>query len=247
MNKANIRFVLSRTTHPGNIGASARALKNMGFSQLYLVSTANPMHSDALARASGAEDILQSATQVSTLTEAIADCHVVLGTSARTRSLSCPLITAKEAAIKSTSLAQHNNIAFLFGQERTGLTNEELALCHYHVYIPCNPSFSSLNLAAAVQIIAYELQQVENGEPIHAYSALPQLATLHQMENFYQHLEKTLIKIKFLDPSNPRHLMRKLKRLFGRASVEENELNILRGVLTAIDNTNAIGANKVTE
>lgn len=235
INTNKIRFVLSRTTHPGNIGGVARAIKNMGFRQLYLVSPLNYPHEEAIARSSGAEDILENAKIVDSLEGAVTDCNIIFGTSARRRSLPWPLLNASECAYKMKEYLMHENtVAVIFGQERTGLTNAELALCHYHLNIPCDSEFASLNLVTAVAIVAYELRdklfntkiQVENVEIN---------ASAQDMERFYKHLEQTLIKINFLDPENPRLLMRKLRRLFNRSLIQTNELNILRGILTAID------------
>lgn len=232
---SQIKFVLVRTSHPGNIGATARAIKNMGFSELTLVNPKYFPHDDATARASGAEDVLNNAQWVPDLQSAIADCNLVIGTSARTRAVPIPLLNPKEAAVTiATSVQQSSRVAVLFGQERTGLTNEELASCHYHVYIPCNPNFPSLNIAAAVQIIAYELFNVIEHDAISDQLAASQIVSVADMERFYQHLEETLIKLEFLNPQNPRQLMRKLRRLFNRVAIEQNEMNILRGILTAV-------------
>lgn len=231
---SQIKFVLVRTSHPGNIGAAARAIKNMGFSELTLVNPKYFPHDEATARASGAEDVLDHVELVPDLAAAIADCNLVIGTSARTRALPIPLLNPKEAAgTIATSLQQSGRVAVVFGQERTGLTNEELASCHYHVYIPCNPNFPSLNIAAAVQIIAYELFNVINHESMADQLAASQIVSVADMERFYQHLEETLIALEFLNPKNPRQLMRKLRRLFNRVAIEQNEMNILRGILTA--------------
>lgn len=229
-----VRFVLINTTHPGNIGATARALKNMGFSELYLVTPSDHLHHEARVRSSGADDVLLNAIVTNSFQEAIADCHVVIGTSARERALPIPLLTAKEAANVSLSATMSGNkVAVLFGQERMGLTNEELAACHYHLFIPCNRDFPSLNLAAAVQIIAYELYQVYSQEPI-KYLDSTSMVTARDMEQFYDHLEAMLIEIQFLNPKHPKHLMHKLRRLFNRVHLEQNEMNILRGILAAI-------------
>lgn len=231
-----VRFVLVRTTHPGNIGASARAMKNMGFTNLALVAPKYFPDDQATARASGAEDILQNSQLTLDLPAAIADCHVVLGTSSRTRSLPIPLLTAKEAAaLAAENIQQDRRVAFVFGQERTGLTNDELALCHYHLYIPCDPDFPSLNVASALQIIAYELHQSLLTLMPQNLVATSDLVSGLEMERFYEHLEASLIKLQFLDPTNPRQLMRKLRRLFNRLEMEQNEMNILRGILSAIE------------
>lgn len=233
---ANIRIVLLKTTHPGNIGATARAMKNMGIADLTLVSPRYFPHSEAIARSSGAEDILDGARVVNRLEDAIADSNIVIGTSSRNRALPIPLLTAKEAAdLSKQSVEQGKKVAILFGQERMGLTNDELAICHYHLYIPSNPDFSSLNLAAAVQVVTYEFFcAFEEGK---GWETMPvnQAATALEMEKFYEHLEQTLVQLEFLDLNNPRLLMRKLRRLYNRASLEQNELNILRGILTAVN------------
>lgn len=230
-----LRFVLINTTHPGNIGATARAMKNMGFTDLSLVCPRIFPDQEATARSSGAEDILQSALVVNNLEAAINDCNIVFGTSSRKRALPVPLLTAKEAAhtIKQ-KVASGGRVAILFGQERMGLTNEQLALCHYHLYIPCNADFPSLNLAAAVQVIAYELYSCLESS-LENELQITSLVTTHEMARFYEHLEKVLIKLEFLDPNNPRLMMRKLRRLFNRAGLEQNEMNILRGILTTIN------------
>jgi tRNA (cytidine32/uridine32-2'-O)-methyltransferase len=235
IDRQKIRFVLVKTTHPGNIGASARAIKNMGFSELALVAPKSYPHPEATARSSGAQDVLDMAKVVPTLQDAIADCNVIFGTSSRSRSLAIPLLSVRDAVVTMQEfLVAKNNIAILFGQERMGLTNEELAACHYHLFIPCNPQYPSLNLSAAVQIIAYELHAFLQHDAV-AVAGQSATASSDNMERFYHHLEQSLIGLNFLDPENPRLLMRKLRRLFNRALLEENELNILRGILTAID------------
>ncbi|MBA2654924.1 MAG: RNA methyltransferase [Gammaproteobacteria bacterium] len=230
-----IRFVLVNTTHPGNIGASARAIKNMGFNDLWLVNPLKYPHSEATARSSGAEDLLENARVVSSLQEAVSDCNLICGTSSRSRSLTIPLITPRECAEKTVEhLGKGSTVAIIFGQERMGLTNDELSMCHYHLTIPCNLNFPSLNLAAAVQIIAYELNLGISAFDLPIKPSEP-LVNAEDMEKFYGHLESMLINIQFLNPSNPRQMMRKLKRLFNRASLEKNEMNILRGILSTID------------
>jgi TrmH family RNA methyltransferase len=233
-NSPAIRLVLVNTTHPGNIGASARAIKNMGFEQLYLVSPSCFPHAEAFSRSSGATDILENAILVSSLQEAISDCHLIIGTSARERALPVPLLTPRESAeCIFSSLNNGNKVAVVFGQERMGLTNDELSLCHFHLYIPCNPMFPSLNIASAVQIVAYEthLRMMSSKSVSKNTTAL---ATSHQLEGFYQHLEKTLIDLEFLKTEYPGQMMKKLRRLFGRTQLKENELNILRGILSAV-------------
>ncbi len=235
-NYPNLRFVLVNTTHPGNIGAAARAIKNMGFRHLYLVSPRCFPHAEAIARSSGAEDILESAVVVSTLTEAVFNCQLILGTSARSRALPIPLVTAKEGVCRSLPLLnQGGEVAILFGQERIGLTNDELSLCNLHVHIPCNSNFASLNIASAVQILAYEFHLGLCFDHREKDESHPSIAPSYQLERFYDHLNETLIQLEFLNPKNPRQMMKKLRRMFGRAQLEEGEVNILRGILTAIN------------
>ncbi|OUM06866.1 tRNA (cytosine(32)/uridine(32)-2'-O)-methyltransferase TrmJ [Pseudomonas syringae] len=235
----NIRVVLVGTTHPGNIGGAARAMKNMGLSRLVLVEPRIFPSPDADARASGATDILEGAQVVATLEEALVGCRLVLGTSARDRSLPWPLLDPRASGEKVIEQAGEGaEVALVFGREHAGLTNEELQRCHFHVHIPSDPAFSSLNLAAAVQVLSYEVrmawlaasEQSEAPKAVSAHSA--ELATMDEMEGFYGHLESTLVDIGFLDPEKPRHLMARLRRLFGRSEVERSELSILRGVLT---------------
>lgn len=233
----NIRVVLVNTSHPGNIGGAARAMKNMGLGRLVLVSPHTFPAPEASARASGADDVLAGATVVATLEEALAGCALVLGTSARDRSLPWPMLEPRECGHKSVEAATGGQqVALVFGREHAGLTNEELQRCHYHVHIPANPAFSSLNLAAAVQVLAYEVRVAwlagqGGGAPAAAADA-PVLATMDEMEGFYRHLEATLVQVGFLDPANPRQLMARLRRLFGRSSVDHTEMSILRGILT---------------
>jgi TrmH family RNA methyltransferase len=226
------RIVLVNTSHPGNIGAAARAMKNMGLEQLCLVSPQQYPSAEATARASGADDLLAAASCHQTLDEAIVDATLVIGASARCRTLPLPMLDPRDCAELTMAQADRGRVAILFGRERTGLTNEELDRCHYLVQIPSNPDYPSLNLAAAVQVIAYELR-VAAGTAGPAPEAQRDCASAGQLEQFYAHLEQTLIEHEFLDPENPRQLMRRLRRLFGRARPDQNEINILRGILTA--------------
>jgi TrmH family RNA methyltransferase len=238
----NIRVVLVNTSHPGNIGGAARAMKNMGLSRLVLVDPKDFPSSEAVARASGATDILEAAQVVGTLEEALVGCNLVLGTSARDRRIPWPLLDPRECGVASCEQAQQGGeVALVFGREYAGLTNEELQRCHFHVHIPSNPDFSSLNLAAAVQVLAYEVRMAwlaaENQptktlklEATAIQSSQP--VTADELESFYTHLEQALVEIKFLDPANPRHLMSRLRRLYGRSEVSKLEMNILRGILT---------------
>ena len=231
----SIRIVLVGTTHPGNIGASARAMKNMGVTDLALANPRYFPHEEATARASGAADVLERATVVESLSEAIADCVYVVGTSARARAIDWPSMEPRACAAKLRAEAQRGPVAVVFGPEKSGLSNADLDLCDTLLTIPTDPDFSSLNLAMAVQVVTYELRAAQ--EPAidpEEQSGTP-LATSGDTERFYEHLERVLTDIGFLDPDNPRHLMRRLRRLFIRARLDQNEINILRGILTAVE------------
>jgi tRNA (cytidine32/uridine32-2'-O)-methyltransferase len=227
-------IVLVNTSHPGNIGAAARAMKNMGLSELCLVDPQRYPSAEATARASGADDVLARAKCFETLDEAIAEAVLVIGASARSRSLPVPMLDPRACAKLVYEQPDAKTVAILFGRERTGLSNEELDCCHYLVQIPSNPEYSSLNIAAAVQIIVYELSLLA-GDKANAGQARIDYATAQQMEQFYDHLEGTLVELEFLDPANPKQLMRRLRRLFGRTRPDQNEINILRGILTAMN------------
>lgn len=234
----NLRIVLVGTTHPGNIGATARAMKNMGLKRLVLVNPERFPHAEATARAAGADDILAQAQVVSSLSVALQGCHGVLGTTARDRGLSGPELDPHQCALQVMEFCCQGEAALVFGRESSGLTNDELDLCHYRIKIPTNPAFSSLNLAAAVTVVAYEVRRVmesavqtPESRPLKP-KELP--ACADEMANFYQHLEQVLLETDFLNPANPRHLMRQLRRLFNRAQPNKNEINILRGMLTSV-------------
>jgi len=240
----NIKIVLVNTTHAGNIGGVARAMKNMGLAKLCLVEPKHFPAPEADARASGATDILESVQLVASLDEALEDCHLAFATSARGRNIPWPIMGPREmAAVAAKSGAfsgGSNKIAIVFGREDRGLTNAELQRCHHHVHIPSVESFSSLNIAAAVQVIAYELRMAQLAEqPVDA----PQwgvdwdidLAEQRELELMFEHLEKTLVDIEFLDPDNPRQLMARLRRLLLRAVPDKVEVNVLRGMLRHID------------
>jgi tRNA (cytidine32/uridine32-2'-O)-methyltransferase len=239
MTTSNIRVVLINTTHPGNIGATARAMKNMCLSDLALVNPAQFPSAEATARASGADDLLESAMVVDTLDEAIAGCRWVVGTTARPRTIGWPTLTPRECAGQLIEKAGTGMVAIVFGRERMGLTNEEVDKCQALVTIPGNPEYLSLNVASAVQILAYEVHLaglVADTAPADI-RGLGSASSSEEMERYYEHLEQVLIEIGFLDPENPRKLMRRLRRLFGRAEPDSVELNILRGILTAIQQT----------
>src|SRR5690554_2832095 len=239
-----IRVVLVNTSHPGNIGGAARAMKNMGLTSLFLVDPKKYPHNDASARAAGADDILENAQVVATLEEALQGCSVVLGTSARDRRIPWPLLDPREAAQKCLQVWQADHeaeVALVFGREYAGLTNTELQRCQYHIHIPADPEFSSLNLATAVQVLTYEMRMAwlkETEQPTHmpeveATGMLGSAPATHEsLELFYEHLQQTLIDIEFLDPEKPRHLMARLRRVYGRSQLKKSEVNILRGILT---------------
>jgi tRNA (cytidine32/uridine32-2'-O)-methyltransferase len=236
---SNIRIVLISTSHPGNIGAVARAMKNMNLRNLHLVAPKSFPHADATARASGADDILAAAEVHAELDSAIAECSLVIGTSARSRSIAWPLLDPRQCAELVLPESKRHQVAILFGREHSGLSNAELDCCHFLVQIPTNPGFTSLNVASAVQIIAYELLVAgQHGSP-GIDSGSEQLTTFAETELFYKALEEVLVEIEFLDPQSPKHLrrlMRRLRRLFNRIRLNRNEMNILRGILTAIRN-----------
>jgi tRNA (cytidine32/uridine32-2'-O)-methyltransferase len=227
------RIVLVETSHPGNIGAAARAMKTMCLDRLVLVSPSEFPHADASARASGATDILERARVVASLDEAIADCALVVGTSARRRALGPSAVTPRDCMRKLLAVTPDQNVAVLFGRERTGLSNEETDRCHYLIHIPANPDYGSLNLAAAVQVIAYEFMLAKDMHAIPPASAAP-LATNQEMEGLYAHLEEAACASGFLDPAKPKHLMRRLRNLLNRARPDHSEVNILRGLLSAL-------------
>ncbi|WP_110686569.1 RNA methyltransferase [Salinicola aestuarinus] len=243
-----IRIVLIGTSHPGNIGGAARAMRNMGLADLALVAPrCDPKDRDAFSRASGALELVDGARVFDSLEAAVADCTLVVGASARSRHLPWPMVGPRALAESlPDALAPANaQAALVFGREDTGLTNAELQRCHRHVHIPTNPDFSSLNLAAAVQVLAYECRQAhlaldttpadeEASQPFGVEWDNPP-ASHADMERFFVHLEKTLTTLEFHDPDNPRQLMARLRRLFLRAHLDSMEMNILRGILGTMD------------
>ena len=254
-----VRIVLVEPTHPGNVGAAARAMKAMGLDRLCLVAPRRFPSAEATARAAGADDVLHAARIVESLDEALSDCGFVLGTTARSRRIEWPVIDVHEGARRAVGQAARTPVAVVFGRESAGLTNAELDRCHALVRIPAAAHFSSLNVAAAVQILAYEIriaalgagargERVElhgegtgtqgesvGGRPVPqspaATAGAP--ATTGELEGFYRHLEAALIEIGYLDPAAPKLLMRRLRRLFNRAIPDRAEINILRGILSA--------------
>ena len=229
-----IRIVLVNTSHTGNMGSAARAMKTMGLTRLVLVDPQALPDDGAHALAAGASDVLANARIVSTLDEAIADCGLVIGTSARSRTLSWPMLDPREAGEKAVGEGMQHPVALVFGRERTGLTNDELQKCHYHVAIPANPEYSSLNLAMAVQTICYEVRMCWLQDQAPEVESEADYPSARQLEGFYQHLEQTLLKTGFIADDHPGQVMSKLRRLFNRARPEAIELNILRGILTSI-------------
>ncbi len=231
----NIRIVLVNPSHPGNIGAVARAMKNMGLSRLYLVAPESFPHQQASDRAVGAGDILATAIVTADLGQALADCHFVYATSARSRRLDLPECDARECASQIVHSHPQQEVALVFGRESSGLTNEELTYSNIHVHIPTAQEFSSLNLAAAVQICAYELHMATLIQQPGPVKISRQLAANADIAGFYAHLESTLVSIEFLNPKHPKKLIQRLHRLFNRAQLDDSEVNILRGMLTAIN------------
>ncbi len=234
MGLSNIRIVLVGTTHPGNIGAVARAMKNMCLQQLYLVQPKLFPCAEATARASGADDLLHDAKVCNTLDEALDGCHLVVGASARLRRVEWPQFAPRECAAQLLSEAEQGPVALLFGRESSGLSNAEMDRCQYLVHIPANEEYSSLNLSMAVQVLTYELRMTAlEGSPFPAVKRGRQIATADEMEGFIQHLQQTMRDIHFSDPRQSTKLLRRLRRLFNRARPDSDELNILRGILSA--------------
>jgi tRNA (cytidine32/uridine32-2'-O)-methyltransferase len=229
------RIVLVSTSHPGNIGSAARAMKTMGFSELYLVTPHCFPDPKAIELAVGADDILAQASIVSSLQEALAGCHQVYATSARSRAIALMEMNPETCAGRITALPRATKVALVFGNERTGLTNEQLMLCHYQIIIPTDPQFSSLNLAQSVQIIAYEWWKKRlPSSSVSAEAEAEALASSAEIEGFYTQLHEVLVAIDFLKPSNPKKLFHRLRRLFNRTKLERTEVNILRGILTQV-------------
>ncbi len=234
---SNIRVVLSHTSHPGNIGAAARAMKVMGLGNLYLI---NPRHfpdPQATAMAAGADDVLDSAVLCPSIDVALQDTVLTVGMTARMRDISNEVMLPRVAMPQVWLQAQTQPVALLFGTEMSGLTNEEASRCHVLVNIPANPDFSSLNLAAAVQVIAYELSVAANNDL--KLESLAQPAAHQLVEGFMTHLEKTLHEVGFFTTQNPARMMQRLRRLYARARLESDEINILRGILSVTTEYNA--------
>src|SRR5688572_30185843 len=242
----SIRVVLVDPNHPGNIGAVARAMKNMGLSELHLVRPKAFPHAEATARASGADDVLDAAHVHEDFADAIAECGLVVGTSARQRHLPWDLVEPRECAQEIASAAQVGNVAIVFGSERYGLSNEDLARCNRLVTIPTASEYASLNIAMAVQVITYELWLARRpGAPAPQPPEVPH-ATADEMVRLYEHFERVLEEINFRDRTGGGHLMARIRRLFNRARLDQNEMNILRGILTAVQ-ARRRSAGKVAE
>ncbi len=233
---ANIRIVLARPSHPGNIGAAARAMKTMGLGELVLVNPERFPDPDATARASGAADVLERARVVTTLAQALEGCTLVAALTARVRELSAPMMWARPAAARLVEAARGGKVALVFGNETSGLSNEEVSLCHFPVMVPVSPDYRSLNLGAAVQIMAYELRMalIEPG-PAPATPGAGQVASHEEVEHLIAHLESAAINADFLDPASPKRLIPRMRRLFARALIEREEVAILRGILAALE------------
>ncbi len=232
----NIRIVLVEPSHPGNIGAVARALKNMALDELVLVRPKQFPHSEATARASGADDILQRARVVGSVPEALAGCGFVVGTTARDRDQNFRVMDVRDAAERIVSEARRAPTAVLFGAERTGLTNEDVESAHALIRIPANEAYQSLNLAMAVQLVAYELFRARGAKVVPLPSDVP-LASPEDMERLYAHLARVMEEVEFRDRTQSgTHLMARIRRFLQRAELDQNEVNILRGLLTATQN-----------
>ena len=251
---SHVRIVMVNTTLPANIGSALRAMKTMGLCKLVLVSPKTYPHPDIDALAAGATDLIEQIEIVETLEDAIKDCHIVFGTSARSRTIPWPLLDARPAAQKSMQavLQEQQEVAVIFGREDRGLTNDELALANFHVTIPVNTEYGVLNVAQAIQIICYEMRMAATELMEHevddkatmkvteddAMEWDEPLVTHEQMEQFYPHIQKMLEEIEFLDPKNPRLLPLRLRRLFGRIQLDRMEYHLLRGIFSRVQALN---------
>jgi tRNA/rRNA methyltransferase len=231
LNPNSISIILVRPRFHENVGSAARAMKNMGLNCLLLVDGCSPLHMNAYRTASGAEDILERAEEFSTLKEAVSEMECVVGTTSRGGKERSPLLTPEALLKKIIPLSSKNSIGLVFGSEREGLTNEELALCHLYVKIPSSESFPSLNLAQAVMVLCYELFQ----SSVTVQKRTVPLAKAEQLERMYEHMERTLLNIEFLDVRNPKRIIWVLRRFFGRSELEEREVQIFQGIWSKID------------
>lgn len=246
----NVRIVLVNTSDCRNIGSAARAMKTMGLSQLVLVNPVEMPNGQAQALAAGATDVLASAQVVATVQDAVKDCGLVIGTSARSRTLPWPMLDPRECGEKLVSEMNDFPVALVFGRESSGLTNEELQLCHFHVQIPANPEYSSLNLAMAVQTLSYEIRmnalaaQKQTVDKIKTADAIndrmeDEYPVVEEIERMYQHFEEALKGTGFITPSHPGLVMTKLRRLLNRARPDVKEVRMLRGILSSVDKASA--------
>jgi len=229
-----IRIVLVNTSHPGNIGAAARAMKTMALRDLTLVKPKKFPSAQAVERAAGADDILSNAVVTEDLASAVNDCHLVIGASARSRDVSLPVLSPEDCAKQLRAEAQNGPVALVFGNEQWGLSNEELSYCQAQTTIATDESYHSLNLAAAVQVYSYELMKQTQAHDAPLIQT-EEPATNAEIEGFYEHLTTTLTNLQFLNPDQPKQLLYRLRRLFSRARLEEREVNILRGILSSVD------------
>ncbi len=250
MNPDNIQIILVEPLYAGNIGGVARAMKNMGLRRLTLVNPRQFPAREAEYRAVSAVDVLEQARVVDTLEQAIADCQFVVGTTGRSRRIPWPAQDPRSCAERMAVLSQDEQVGVLFGREDCGLNNDELQLCHLHCHIPSHEDYTSLNLAMAVQIVAYELRVFALGDQLPVAEDddwdAP-FARVEDMERFYTHLREVLIEVDFLKPEAPRQLMQRLRRLFGRVRLDEMEVNILRGILTETQKTIRTGSRRKTD
>jgi tRNA/rRNA methyltransferase len=227
----NVRVVLCQTSHPGNIGSAARAMKTMGLKHLYLVKPDKFPDAHATALSTGAADLLENAIVTETLSEALQGCVLAIGMSARKRQISHELVNVREAALRGSKIAASQPIALVFGTEMSGLSNAELDCCQLLAMIPANPEYSSLNLAAAVQVMCYEVRMAVLEGKLDETTPT-EYATNEALEGLYAHLEDTLIKIGYLNPNAPKKLSERIRRIYARAKLEKEEVNLLRGILT---------------
>ena len=230
----SVKVVLVGTTHPGNIGASARAMKNMGIVNLALVKPKDFPSNQAIYRSKAAKDVLESAQIYENLEDAVSDCELVIGTSARGRTVPWPILSPKEAADRVAVHSENNKVAIVFGREDRGLTNQELGLCNSHVHIPADPEYSSLNLSQAVQILVYEIRvSILKDQECEEYWDVD-LATNEQTERLIDHMDELMKEVEFYDVQNPRKLLLRVRRFFKRSSIDVMEANIFRGLFAAI-------------
>jgi len=242
----NVRIILIGTSHPGNIGSAARAMKTMGLSNLVLVDPECEVDGKSKALSAGATDVLESHTVFSSLDEAIADCGLVIGASARPRTLDWPMLDPREMGEKAVVEGAKYPVALVFGRENSGLTNEELQKCHFHVFIPANPEYSSLNLAMAVQTLSYEIRMAFLASKVYPVQE-EEYPLAEEIEGMFNHLEQTLVDTRFIVPAHPGLVMTKLRRFFNRARPEIKELRMWRGILSSIQKSLPANETKSAE